>query len=111
MLIARANIKTGRREMLVAALEKLEELKKKYLEIPSFPENKIMCKIPSGWLIEQCGWKGKRIGNVGVHERQALVLVNYGGANGTEIVELANKIISSVKEKFDVDLRPEVNIV
>ncbi|KKR69988.1 MAG: UDP-N-acetylenolpyruvoylglucosamine reductase [Candidatus Nomurabacteria bacterium GW2011_GWB1_40_7] len=88
----------------------LEKLRNKYPDIPHFEENEAI-KIPAGWLIEQCGWKGKRIGNVGVHEKQALVLVNYGGATGLEIMELANKIIISVKEKFGLELSPEVNIV
>ncbi|MBI3888262.1 UDP-N-acetylmuramate dehydrogenase [Candidatus Nomurabacteria bacterium] len=104
----------------------LEILKKKYPEIPHFEEEnmtspptpllakergEIQYKIPAGWLIEQCGWKGRRMGNVGVHDKQALVLVNHGGAKGEEIIELANKIIASVKEKFGLELKPEVNIV
>ncbi len=92
------------------SLEKFNELKSKYPEIPSFQEDK-MLKIPAGWLIEQSGWKGKRIGNVGVHEKQALVLVNYGEATGLEILDLANKIIDSVKQKFGLELTPEVNLI
>jgi UDP-N-acetylmuramate dehydrogenase len=88
----------------------LETLLKVFPEIPHFDEDG-MIKIPAGWLIEQCGWKGKRLGNVGVHDKQALVLVNYGGATGPEIIELANEIIASVKEKFRLELIPEVNIV
>ena len=101
--------------------EKLEELLKKYPDMPYFHENgslaSVFVKIPAGWLIEQCGpasgtsWKGYRMKNVGVHEKQALVLVNYGGATGEEILNLANKIMADVKEKFDLKLVPEVNIV
>jgi UDP-N-acetylmuramate dehydrogenase len=89
---------------------KLAKLLEKYPDMPHFTEDEII-KIPAGWLIEQCKWKGKRLGNVGVHEKQALVLVNYGNANGKEILELANKIMASVKEKFGLELVPEVNIV
>ncbi len=89
---------------------KLRELQKNYPNILHFEEEGII-KIPAGWLIEQCEWKGKRVGNVGVHDKQALVLINYGGATGAEIIELANKIITSVKEKFGLELMPEVNIV
>lgn len=90
--------------------EKLEELQKIYPEIKYFDEEGSI-KIPAGWLIEQCGWKGYRDGHVGVHDQQALVLVNHGGATGAEILDLANKIIISVKEKFSLQLVPEVNIV
>jgi UDP-N-acetylmuramate dehydrogenase len=86
------------------------ELKKEHPEIPCFttPHDKV--KIPAGWLIEKCGWKGKRIKNVGVHENQALVLVNYGNATGTDILSLANEIKISVIKTFGIELTEEVNI-
>jgi UDP-N-acetylmuramate dehydrogenase len=68
-------------------------------------------KIPAGWLIEQAGWKGKRVGNTGSHAQQALVLVNYGGATGSEVYQLALDIIADVKNKYGVTLSPEVNVV
>ncbi len=68
-------------------------------------------KIPAGWLIEQCGFKGKRYGDAGIHENQALVLVNHGNASGSEILALAHTIIKSVSEKFGIKIAPEVNII
>ena len=90
--------------------DKLEEIKKIFPEIPSFEEDG-MVKIPAGWLIESCGWKGVRVGNVGVHEKQALVLVNYGGATGEEVKNLSDQIIQSVSDKFGLILSREVNLI
>jgi UDP-N-acetylmuramate dehydrogenase len=80
-------------------------------DAPHFDMPSGLVKIPAAWLIEQCGWKGKRVGNTGSHTRQALVLVNYGDATGQEIQQLAKDIISSVHEKFGITLTTEVNII
>ncbi len=88
-----------------------ELLKNTHPSIPSYPTDNQNIKVPAGWLIEQCGWKGKRIGNVGVHPHQALVLVNYGGGNGREIFDLAMKIRESVLKKFKITLTTEVNVI
>lgn len=90
---------------------KFTKLKEKFPDIPFYILSTNDIKIPAGWLIEQCGWKGKRFGDIGVYERQALVLVNYGQARGHDIHELAKKIQSSVYERFDIELIPEVNII
>lgn len=88
-----------------------ERLKKKFPAIPSFPGENNLVKIPAAWLIEQCGWRGKTLENIGVHKHQALVLVNYGQGEGEKIWQLAMDIQSSVKEKFDLVLQPEVNVI
>lgn len=83
-------------------------------QYPSMPHYYIDAdheKIPAGWMIEQCGWKGKTLGNVGVHSRQALVLVNHGGASGQEVLELCNQVKADVMAKFGIEIHPEVNIV
>jgi len=88
-----------------------ENLKNTYKLIPGHPATDTQMKIPAAWLIEQCGWKGKQVGNVGVHDQQPLVLINNGDANGTEIMNLSKKIQSSVKSKFGISLKPEVRIL
>ncbi len=87
-----------------------DKLKTEYPDIKGFEQYNGI-KVPAAWLIEQCGWKGRRVGNTGSHARQALVLVNYGAATGNEVWQLAQDIIGSVREKFGISLEPEVNIV
>jgi UDP-N-acetylmuramate dehydrogenase len=88
-----------------------EKLLALYPEMPSYPVGLEKIKVPAGWLIEQAGWKGKRFGNVGVHNKQALVLVNFGGGSGKQIMNLAEDIQKSVFLKFGVTISPEVNFV
>lgn len=90
--------------------EKFDELKREFPDIPGYPQEDGI-KVPAGWMIESLGWKGKRFGDAGVHTKQALVLVNYGKASGSEIFDLSSRILDSVKEKFGIDLEREVNIV
>ncbi len=88
-----------------------EALAALYPDMPSFDVDDHWSKIPAAWLIEQCGWKGKRRGDIGVHEKQPLVLVNYGGGLGKEILKLSRDIQMSVSKSFGIDLEPEVNIL
>lgn len=92
-----------------------ESVKNKILEnfedAPHYPQADGTYKMAAGWLIEQCGWKGKRIGDYGVHDKQALVLVNHGGAKGSDIYQLSEDIIQSVQQKFNITLEREVNII
>ncbi len=90
--------------------EHFEKLQLDYPNIPFYINDDNSYKIPTGWLIEQCGWKGKTIGNAGVHDKQALVLINKGGASGNEIIQLAENIIQSVFATFGINIEPEVNI-
>lgn len=89
----------------------LEVLQKDYPQIPHYHIDDDHEKIPAGWMIEQCGWKGKTLGSAGVYEKQALVLVNRGGAKGEDIVRLCKRIQQDVKAKFDIDIYPEVNFI
>ncbi|MFP4023819.1 MAG: UDP-N-acetylmuramate dehydrogenase [Thiohalospira sp.] len=95
----------------VIGFNAFEQLKKSYPEIPFFLLDNKLVKIPAGWLIEKAGWKGKRGGNVGVHQKQALVLINLGKATGKEVIQLAHKIQQSVKDMFGIELEMEVNVV
>lgn len=95
----------------VVSGEKYRELAAKYPDMPHFDAGGERVKIPAGWLIEQCGWKGRSLGRAGVYERQALVLVNRGGATGREIVSLCEAIQHDVREKFGIEIQTEVNVV
>ncbi|MGV6844507.1 MAG: UDP-N-acetylmuramate dehydrogenase [Lutibacter sp.] len=86
-------------------------IQSQFENIPFYPLENNLYKIPAGWMIEQCGFKGKRIGDAGVHKNQALVLVNYGNAKGSEILALANAIKEAVMKKFQIVLEFEVNII
>lgn len=88
-----------------------ERLKQEYENMPVYPVSEQNCKLAAGWLIDQAGLKGYRQGNVGVHERQALVLVNFGGATGEEVIALSELVRERVKSKFGITIDPEVNIL
>lgn len=94
----------------IVEVETFNRLKDIYPEMPSYP-NENGVKIPAGWLIDKSGWKGYKENHVGVWDKQALVLVHYGGGKPEEILELMRKIQDSVKEKFGIEIKPEVNIV
>ena len=95
----------------IVTRQKYEKLAALYPDMPHYKVDSRHEKIPAGWMIEQCGWKGKSLGRAGVHDKQALVLVNRGGATGAEIVALCDAIRKDVKTKFDINIHPEVNIV
>jgi UDP-N-acetylmuramate dehydrogenase len=95
----------------VVDFDKCQSLQSKFPGIIVYPTGNNKMKLAAGWLIEQCGWKGQRKGDAGCHEKQALVLVNFGNAKGNEILRLSEEIIESVKQKFDVLLEREVNIL
>jgi UDP-N-acetylmuramate dehydrogenase len=86
-----------------------ESIQNKFPEIVSYPVDEQHVKLAAGWLIEQCGWKGKQIGNAGTWKNQALVIINHGGASGKEIFDFSQSIIDSVYQRFGVSLEREVN--
>lgn len=95
----------------VVEKEIASNLKSKYVDLPVYEISKSKSKLAAAWLIESCGWKGKRNGDAGVHDKQALVLVNHGNAKGPEILKLADEIEQSVFDKFGVKLQKEVRVV
>ena len=90
---------------------KYNELAAQYEGMPHYEIDADSVKIPAGWMIDQCGWKGTSMGRAGVHDKQALVLVNRGGATGQEVVALCQQIQTDVKAKFGIDIYPEVNVI
>ncbi|WP_148372882.1 UDP-N-acetylmuramate dehydrogenase [Bacteroides bouchesdurhonensis] len=95
----------------IVSREKLETLQQEYPQIPYYELSDGQVKIPAGWMIDQCGWKGKALGPAAVHDKQALVLVNRGGAKGSDIIALSDAVRTSVREKFGIDIHPEVYII
>lgn len=95
----------------IVSRETYELLAKQYEGMPHYDVDDDHVKIPAGWMIDRCGWKGKSLGRAGVHDKQALVLVNLGGATGAEIVALCEAIRKDVKGRFGIEIQPEVNIV
>jgi UDP-N-acetylmuramate dehydrogenase len=95
----------------VLVREQFEKFNKAHPQAPFFHNTETTFKVPAGWLIEQCGFKGKRFGDAGVHDKQALVLVNYGKASGSEVLALARKIQMAVYSTYGLQLEPEVNII
>lgn len=91
--------------------ERYQQLSAEYPNIPHYEVDAQRVKIPAGWMIEQCGWKGKTLGRAGVYEKQALVLVNRGGATGADIQALCEQIQADVKAKFGIIITPEVNFI
>ena len=95
----------------VVSREKYEQLAAEYPGMPHYTTDDGREKIPAGWLIEQCGWKGRTLGRAGVHHRQALVLVNKGGATGEEVLRLCETVKADVRSKFGIEIHSEVNII
>lgn len=95
----------------VVKREVFEVLQEQYPGMPFYELGPDRIKIPAGWMIDQCGWKGKSLGPAAVHDKQALVLVNRGGAKGSDIVALSDAVRASVREKFGIDIHPEVNFI
>jgi len=90
---------------------KFKDLIKKYPDVPYFPVSSKIIKIPAGWLIEKSGFKGKQVGPVSMYDKQALILVNHGGAKANHVLSLVKKVKSAVKKKFGIDIQEEVNVI
>ena len=88
-----------------------ETLKAQYPTMPSYTIDEEHVKVPAGWLIDSAGWKGRALGRAAVHDRQALVLVNLGGATGKEVMTLAERVCQEVMEKYGIRITPEVNYI
>lgn len=95
----------------IVSVQDFERIKERYPDLVSFPVDSEKIKIAAGWMIERCGWKGKQVGGTGTWKNQALVLVNYKNASGSEVYKLSEKIIEDVKQRFGVTLEREVNII
>lgn len=95
----------------IVSRAKFEELQNIYPHMPFYEVDSSRIKIPAGWMIDQCGWKGKALGPAAVHDKQALVLVNCGGAKGKDIIALSDAVRASVRERFGIDIYPEVNFI
>ncbi len=95
----------------IVSVDEFEQLKSQFKDIPGYPDQKSSMKISAGWLIEQCGWKGKREGDVGIYPKHALIIVNYGNATGKEIFEFSERISQSVDMKFGLQLEREVLVI
>lgn len=95
----------------IIPIEKYSKLKADHPEMPSYPVSDTHCKVPAGWLIDRCGWKGVMIGDVGVHSKQALVLVNHGSNDGQDLVSLSLLIKNKVADIYQIDLVSEVNVI
>lgn len=95
----------------IVSADKAETLASEYTGMPSYPQADGRVKLAAAWLIEQCGFKGYREGDAGVYEKQALILVNHGEATGTDIASLAEQIQIKVRERFGVELKPEVRYI
>jgi UDP-N-acetylmuramate dehydrogenase len=88
-----------------------QDLLQRYPKLPAYPQAQGQVKLAAGWLIEQAGWKGRRLGAVGVYEKQALILVNHGATNGRELLSLAHAVASSVKRQFGIELEQEPVVI
>jgi len=95
----------------IIAQQQFEQLKRTYPDMPGYAQPRDHVKVAAAWLIEQCGWKGKARGTVGVHQQHALVLVNYGSGTGQDIYQLALDIQQSVKDRFNIEITPEVQLI